>query len=351
MNVYRAALTCRFAAAIALTAVIPAAAGEHDGRLDIYFIDVEGGAATLFVTPSGESMLIDSGYPDNNGRDRDRILAAAGSAELKRIDHAVVTHWHLDHYGNHAALASKIPIGQFWDRGIPDALSEDPTFVDRVADYRRASQNRSKALRPGDKIPLKSGKTPLSVTTVTASREVIPNTGDLNPFADLHVPQETDTSDNAASLSLLLKFGSFDYLCCGDLSWNIEGKLVTPNNPLGQIDLFMVTHHGLPVSNNPALVLAIDPKVAVMCNGPTKGGHPETLHTLRKIKSLEALYQLHRNISLGPEIQAPAEFMANQEDTAECRGTYIKASVAPDGSSYTVQIGSSGQPRRFETRK
>jgi len=136
-------------------------ADESTGRLDIYFIDVEGGAATLFVTPAGESLLIDSGYPDFNGRDRDRILkVVTETAGLKQIDNVAVTHWHRDHYGNHAALAAKIRIGNFWDRGIPDALQEDAQFVDRIADYRRASENQSKKLEPGDMLPLESGKTP-----------------------------------------------------------------------------------------------------------------------------------------------------------------------------------------------
>jgi hypothetical protein len=112
----------------------------------------------------------------------------------------------------------------------------------------------------------------------------------------------------------------------------------------------MVTHHGLESSNNPALVLAIDPKVAVMCNGPTKGGHPDTLKTLRQVKSLDAIYQLHRNVAIPAEEQAPASYIANQEDTANCRGTFVKASIAPDGASFTVQVGSDGTPRTFESR-
>lgn len=329
-------------------------ADQRDGRLDIYFIDVEGGAATLMVTPAGESLLIDSGYPDNGGRDRDRILKVLHDvAKQDHLDHAAVSHWHLDHYGNHAALASQIKIHNFWDRGIPEKLAEDGNFEKRMVDYRAASQNKSKTLKAGDLLPLKAdGKTPLSLKIVTASREVIPNVGEPNPLKNnAYKPPENDPSDNAASVSFLTKFGKFSFLCCGDLTHQIEMKLMMPNNPLGQVELFMVTHHGLGVSNHPVLVLAIDPRVCVMCNGPTKGCDPNTNATLRQIKSLQAIYQLHRNVKLKADEQTPAEFIANNvDDTASCQGIFVKASVAPGGESYTVQIGLDGAKREFKTR-
>lgn len=326
-------------------------ADETKGHFDIYFIDVEGGACTLFVSPAGESLLIDSGYPDNFRRDLNRILHVVRDvAGLKQIDHAAVTHWHLDHYGNHAALSTEIRIVNFWDRGIPDVLTEDANFVDRVANYRSASQNQSKALKAGDRLPLKSTGTPCSVEILTSGREVIPNAGHPNPYASLHEPMPVDTSDNAASLSFLVKFGKFHFLCCGDLTWNIEAKLMMPNNPIGQVDMFMVTHHGLPYSNNPVLVRAIDPRVAVMCNGPTKGGAANVIQTLRECDSLQALYQLHRNVSLDADQQTPAKFIANRGPTQGCEGVWIKARVAPGGESYTVQIGPDGSPQRYESR-
>lgn len=322
-----------------------------DGTLDIYFIDVEGGAATLIVSPAGESFLIDSGYPDNNGRDRDRILhTLKDHAGLSKIDHAFVTHWHLDHYGNHAALAAQVPILNFWDRGIPDALQEDRSFAERIANYRAASQNQSRTVRAGDVIPIKETSPPLKITIVTASREVIENTGESNPFAAEHVAKPDDPSDNAASLSFLIEFGDFRFLTCGDLTWNVEAELVTPNNPIGQVDLFMVTHHGLPQSNNPVLVKAIDPVVAVMCNGPRKGGHPETLATLKACKSLQHLYQLHRNVTLGTDEQSLPEFIANTEPTENCSGVGVKVTVAADGKSYAVQIGEAGTRNEYQTR-
>jgi len=324
-----------------------ARADQRDGRLDIYFIDVEGGAATLFVTPTGESLLIDSGFPDNGGRDRDRILKVARDvAGLKQLDHAAVTHWHLDHFGNHAALSTEFPIKQFWDRGIPEELNNDK----RISEYRAATQNQSKVLKAGDNLALKSGDTPLKMQIVTASGETIPNAGDPNPFAADNQPMPVDTSDNALSLSFLLTFGKFSFLCCGDLTWNVEAKLVTPNNPLGTIEMFMVTHHGLNQSNNPTLVKAIAPHVAVMCNGPKKGGDALTMKTLKEVPSLAAVYQLHRALALGAEEQAPAEFIANDGTTEECKGEYVKASIAPGGESYTVQIGPKGEARTYKIR-
>lgn len=338
-------------AVLACCVATQALAGPADGRLDFYFVDVEGGAATFVVTPSGESILVDSGYPDNNGRDRDRILDVVRRVAGRTvINHAVVSHWHLDHYGNHAALAAEIDIESFWDRGLPDALQEDPEFEERIADYRAATQNASRTVRAGDRFDLDSPGPPLNIEIVTASREVIKKPGQPNPLATQHVPQPEDETDNAASISFVLTFGEFKFLCCGDLTWNVEADLVTPNNPLGIIDLFMVTHHGLPVSNNPVLVHAIDPTVAVMCNGPTKGGHEQTIATLRGTKSLEHWYQLHRNVNLADDAQAPAEFIANSEPTANCDGVWIKASVAPDGASYTVQVGMDGPVRTYQTR-
>ena len=327
-------------------------ADEANGRLDIYFIDVEGGAATLLVTPAGESLLIDSGYPDYGGRDRDRILNVAKDvAKRTQLDHALVSHWHLDHYGNHASLTEKIKIANFWDRGIPDMLKEDGKFGERIGAYRAASQNKSKTVKAGDMLPLKSGTTPLSLQVVTASRDVIANKGEPNPHAKLNQPQAIDDTDNAASVSSLIKFGKFKFLTCGDLTWNIEAKLMTPNNPLGTVDVFMVTHHGLGVSNNPVLVLAIDPVVTVMCNGPTKGGDPSTQATLKQVKSLTAAYQLHRNVRLKDDEQTPKELIANDNPTEGCKGVFVKLSVAADGASYTVQIGAEGKSREFTTRE
>ena len=311
--------------------------------LSVYFIDVEGGGAMLVVSPGGESMLVDSGYPDLGDRDLNRILRVARDvAKLDRIDAAVVTHWHLDHYGNHAGLAANIPVGTFYDRGIPDALQEDKDFPDRIAKYRAASNNASKTLRVGDAFELAGSDTepPVTVEVLAASRDVAEG-GEPNPYAEEHEPRDRDASDNAESLAMRITCGEFRLFCGGDLTWNVEAELVTPNNPIGPVDVYMVTHHGLSTSNNPVLVKAVDPTVAVMCNGPSKGGHPDVLATLRERQqngSLEAWFQLHENLSVPPESQANAARIANRSDTASCEGRFIRVLHTPGSGEFAVNV-------------
>jgi beta-lactamase superfamily II metal-dependent hydrolase len=323
--------------------------------LDIYFIDVEGGAATLMVTPLGESILVDSGWSGFEDRDARRIHQVATQvAGLKRIDHAVTTHWHMDHYGALGRLAEMIPVLNYYDRGIPDALPEDPeNFPKLIADYKRASRGHSRTLRAGDDIDLIEDPDPgprLRLRCLTASGQVI---GESKPSTapsgcSRHPSKPEDTSDNAKSISLLLTYGRFGFLNCGDLTWNVEHRLVCPKNRVGSVDLFQVTHHGMDISNNPAVIEAIRPRVAVTCNGPRKGGSPATYANLRRTAGVEAIYQLHRNVATSAAENTAPERIANME--AECTGQWIKVSVAPDAKSYTVQIGPEGAKRQFKVR-
>src|SRR5204863_8560846 len=172
--------------------------------LDIYFIDTEGGAATLIVTPAGESVLIDCGNP--GARDAERIhKVASGVAGLKAIDHLVITHWHTDHYGGAGRLAKLMPIVNFYDRGIPETLDEDrKNFPLLIGDYREASKGKSRTVRAGDVIALKQkeGAPEVKLFCLCASGEVIadkPGAAE-NPIAKDHKPQPVDKSDNAKSL-------------------------------------------------------------------------------------------------------------------------------------------------------
>jgi beta-lactamase superfamily II metal-dependent hydrolase len=341
-----------FAFGLLLAFATFARAAEPARGLDVYFIDTEGGAATLIVTPAGESVLIDCGNP--GGRDAERIhKVATEKAKLTAIDHLVSTHWHTDHYGGVARLTELMPVKRFYHHGIPDALDEDKTnFPLLIGAYRKASAGKDQVLKPGDKITLKQkdGAPAVELLCVCGSGEVIGGKADApaNPIAKDHEPQPEDPTDNAKSLGFVLKFGGFRFLDLGDLTWNVEYKLVSPSDKLGPVDVYQVTHHGLNISSNPVLVRTVRPRVAIFNNGARKGAHPQVTTTLRRSPDIQAIYQLHRNLTVGAAENADPDMIANPDE--KCQGESITLSVAPDAKSYTVAVGSAGKPRRYETR-
>lgn len=331
---------------------LTSAHAETPRGLEIHWVDVEGGAATLIVTPAGEGILIDCGYP--GPRDAERIAKAAEGAGLKQLDHFAVTHWHIDHYGSLSRLAKTIPIRNYWERGIPAELPEDEkNYPSLIAAYKAASEGKSKTLKPGDEIPLKQkeGAPTVRLLCVCSAGKVLPDKpgAPINPIAKDHKPQAEDKTDNAKSLGFVLSYGDFRFLDLGDLTWNVEYDLVHPTDKLGPIDVYQTTHHGVNISNNPVLISTVKPRVAVFNNGPRKGCHAETTATLRRTPSVQAIYQMHRNIEVGAQENTDPEYIANPDE--KCRAENIKLAVAPDGKSYTVTVGSKGKPRKFETRR
>ncbi|MEW5976155.1 MAG: MBL fold metallo-hydrolase [Acidobacteriota bacterium] len=326
-------------------------AAPPQNRLDIYFIDVEGGAATLIVTPLGQSVLIDCGWKEADQRDAKRILHVASKlANLTKLDYFVSTHFHTDHFGSLSQLTRMIPITHYLDHA---RMKEDQEYDKNLyPEYLRLSESKRRVLKAGDVIPLQSGATPLKLSCVVSdgipiSHPVGKGHGP-NPCCNSVALKEPDPSDNAKSIGLLLSFGNFEFLNLGDLTWNVEHSLVCPENRIGIVDLLMVTHHGMNISNNPALVRAIHPKVTVMCNGPRKGGHPEVVSLLKSLAGLEAAYQLHRNVTTSEEENTSRELIANWDEN--CQGRYIKASVSPVGDSYQISIGPDGSARAFSVQ-
>jgi beta-lactamase superfamily II metal-dependent hydrolase len=326
-------------------------AGGRPRDLDIYFVDTDGGAATLIVTPSGESVLIDCGNP--GARDAERIhRTATEQAGLKAIDHLVITHWHSDHYGGVNRLAQLMPIKRYYDRGIPAKLADDPkNFPLLIQAYKKAAHGKATLLKPGDKIALKQpDKGPaLRLLCLCGQSEVIAEKKGAAPnaIAREHKPRAEDKSDNAKSLGFLLSYGGFRFLDLGDLTWNIEYKLVHPSDRIGPIDVYQVTHHGLDTSNNPVLMRTVRPRVAIFNNGPRKGCNPRVTAALRRIPEVKAICQMHRNLDAAASENTSPDLIANKQKTG---GEGIKVSVAPDGRTYVVTVGSKGKPRRFETR-
>ncbi|WZO96758.1 MBL fold metallo-hydrolase [Isosphaeraceae bacterium EP7] len=330
---------------------LPAQAGE----LEIYFIDVMGGAATLVVTPERESILIDSGWPGLGDRDPKRIVHVLKDVlKLDHIDHLVTTHWHMDHFGGVEGLSRLTRIDHFWDRGLPNLAAADqdkalfpdgPKADDALGiAYLKASKGKRTTLKAGDRLPLK-GK--VNALVLAASGAVIEGSDfPVNPLcANAPADLPPDPSDNAQSITLRFRLGAFDFLDCGDLTWRAEKRLVCPLDRIGPIDLYQVTHHGMDISNHPTLLQTVRPKVAIMNNGPRKGGSAETVARLRGIDSIEAAYQLHKNEETAASENVEASRIANADSAG---GKYIKVSVSEDGSKFGVQINGEGEVRTFK---
>jgi len=314
--------------------------GEKKVGLDIYFVDTDGGAATLIVTPARESILIDCGNPGS--RDAERIHETAKKAGLKAIDHLIITHWHSDHYGGTGRLAKLMPIHNYYDRGIPESLDEDrANFPILIRAYKTASGGKSSRLRPCDEVKLKqtAGSPAMKLLCVCSGGEVLPEAAGAkpNPLAKDHKPHPIDKSDNARSLGFVLSFGEWRFLDLGDLTWNVEYRLVSPSDRIGTVDVYQVTHHGLEISNNPVLIRTVAPRVAICNNGPRKGGHPSVIATLRRVTGIEGIYQLHRNLKATDAENTEPDRIANDGRKKES-GAGIHLAVAADAKTYTVTV-------------
>jgi beta-lactamase superfamily II metal-dependent hydrolase len=321
---------------VCLTGIRVQAKPSHN--LKIYFIDVEGGAATLIVTPAGESVLLDAGWDTPDGRDAKRIQQAMQSAGITTIDHLVVSHYHRDHYGGVPEFSRLVPVKHFYDHGKMTALSEDAQFAQRYGAYQAAAKGESITLKPGDTIPLKTigGGPPIALLCVASNAALLEGNTKPNPGCDSTSGKTTDTSENGRSVGLWLSWGKFDFLNLADLTASLSPGLICPANQVGEMDLYQATHHGSNLSNHPFLLRSLNPTVTVIINGPRKGGHPDTIKGLQSLPAFKAVYQLHRNVESTTEQNAPAEFIAN-----------LNAESEPDaGNLIAVEVNAS--KRTFE---
>lgn len=329
--------------------VSSARASDEPTGLRIVWVDVEGGAATLIVTPAGESLLVDAGWP--GPRDAQRIAKAAAAEGVTRIDHLLVTHFHTDHWGGVADLARELPIGRVYDRGLPGPSEKgvDKRMKPEIrAAYVAATGAERVVLRPGDLVPLTGVRVEVLAASgrVAGEPEGAPQT---RPCAlEAHEIKPDDETENALSLGILLTLGEFEFLNLGDLTWNVEHKLICPRNLVGQIDVYQATHHGHDHSNNPALLAAVQPTVAVVQNGPRKGCTAPTFAWLRAAPSIVDVFQLHRNVTTGERDNAPSALVANDEES--CQGASIRLSLAPDGKSFSLEVPSKATRRTYAVK-
>ncbi|HWN85331.1 MAG TPA: MBL fold metallo-hydrolase, partial [Vicinamibacterales bacterium] len=260
--------------------------------LEIYFIDVEGGASTLLVTPAGESVLIDTGYGQREGRDPARVMAAIRAAGVDRIDVFVATHLHNDHVGGLPELAERVPIGVIVDYGEP--LGIDRMVNNVIRAYRPVRDaHTAQQVKPGDRLPL----TGVRANVVSAGGDLLETplagAGQATPGCDAAEDHAEDGTENYRSVGLMIEHGAFRFLALGDLSGNTLTRIVCPIDRLGPVSAYLVAHHGDYDSNVPALYAALRPRVAILNNGPAKGGSPDAFRTLHGLAGLENLWQLH----------------------------------------------------------
>ena len=308
--------------------------------LDIYYIDTEGGQSTLFVSPTGESLLVDTG----NGGDRDlaRIVETLKTAGLSRIDHMWTTHYHGDHVGALLALARQFPMIRFYDHGRPNA-NDRIVSAQFITAYEALSEGKRTIVKPGDRVRM----TGLDITAVSSATAVLQTNlaGAGQPNAACAgVPRKDESAyfdpDNGDSAGFVLTFGNFRTVDLGDLTWNAELDLMCPTNRIGTADVYLTSHHGLAVSGSPALVRALQPRVAIMNNGTRKGGAPETFKVLHESPGLEDLWQLHWSYNAGLD-NTPATFIANIDDAATIAGVLTAPAPAARG---TAPAGPGGAP-------
>jgi competence protein ComEC len=318
-------------------------------NLEIYWIDAEGGASTLIVAPSGQSMLVDTANRTADDRDATRILAATQQAGLKKIDILLTTHFHGDHIGAMPALAKLIPIEMYMDHGESVEMQR-PNVALAYKAYEELSAGKRKILKAGDHILLKGVDIEVIMSAGLAITKPLKGAGARNATcADFkeHAPEQDP--DNDQSVGFVLKYGKFSFIDMGDLTWNYEQKLVCPSNLVGRIDLYQTTHHGLDRSNSPQFVWAIQPTVAVMNNGPRKGGPASVFETLRKSPGLKDIWQGHLALATPKEVNTDERMIANLEPTADCKGNLLKASVDAQGR-YTLTNLRNGFSKTYQSK-
>jgi beta-lactamase superfamily II metal-dependent hydrolase len=324
------ALCLASAAAAAPSPGTPSPSAEKDLR--IYFVDVEGGQATLFVTPAGQSLLIDTGWDDNGGRDADRIAAAAKSAGISKINYVLITHFHEDHVGGVPQLVEKIPVETFIDHGENREGSNpfSDKFYKAYQDLLATGKYKHIVGKPGDTLPTQGIKATVVTADGNAIASPLPGAGGENAACKESEKMAADKTENSHSLVTYFTFGKLKILDLGDLTWDKEMELMCPVNKIGNVDVYIVTHHGSAQSGSPAMVHGISPRVAIMDNGAKKGGSPSSWDIIEKAPHLENLWQVHYSEEGGAAHNVANEFIANPD--GHDSGNYLELIGKSDGS-------------------
>jgi competence protein ComEC len=332
--------------ALIFLAAVPFSHAQSSAQkhLLVYSIDVEGGQATLLVAPSGASLLVDTGWPTPDGRDVTRIQAAMKDAGITRLDHVLITHYHLDHVGGLPELVKRVPVGEFIDHG-PNRQNDTGTGHEFDAYLKAIEGKPRRIVHPGDTIQIPG----LHIVVLAADGEHISAIPGVKPTPNSYCADEpswpVDPSEDARSAGILVTFGKFTFLDLGDLTGAKEVALVCPNNPIPPIDLYLVDHHGMDISNPTALVDAIHPLVAIMDNGSHKAGDPKAWQIVHDSPGLEDLYMVHTAERSDAAHNSPEALIANPKG-APTDGEYFKVVASPAGK-FSVTNSRTGQTKEY----
>jgi competence protein ComEC len=313
-------------------------------NLLIYSLDADGGQMTLIVAPSGASMLVDAGWPDRDGRYFERLQTAMKDAGITRIDHVLITHYHVDHVGGVPDLVKHVEVGEFIDHG--ENREDTNQGRDGYAAYLKAIDGKPhRVVKPGDSILIPG----LKVLVVAADGEHISAVPGIkpqpNPFCASEQKWEVDTTENARSAGFLLTFGKFRFLDLGDLTGAKEVEMVCPSNPLGTVDLYLVSHHGMDWSNSRSLVHAIHPRVAIMNNGSRKAGSPAAWQIVHDSPGIEDLYMVHTAEGSDAAHNSAETLIANPKGSKP-DGAYFKV-VASANGGFSVTNTRTGSTKEY----
>ena len=348
--------------ALTLTAVAALTSGCNSlstpRTLDIYFIDVEGGQATLIVTPARQTLLVDAGYPADGGaravagdplkaRDANRIVAAARDAGVTTIDYFLNTHFHADHVGGVPELAQLMPIHAFIDHGgiLPEA---ERVIPGTQAIFNAYAAVRAKGLhiepKPGDRLPLRGIDATVVSAAGTTLAKPLTGAGASNSSCAAAPIRALESAENPRSTGFVLDYGKFRFLDIGDLSGAPLFNLACPRDMIGAVDAYLIAHHGGGDAADPATFDAFKPRIAILNNGAIKGAQMETFTLLHRLPQID-VWQLHRANVAGDANFADARIANLDESTAH----WLKLSARADGS-FRIVNGRTGESTAYPAR-
>jgi competence protein ComEC len=311
--------------------------GAPTGTLDIYFVDTEGGQATVMKLPGGQVFIVDTGNP--GARDGDRIQAVLRDELSKTsVEYLLTTHYDGDHVGGATYLNQRTPVTNFLDHGDQGAPSSYLTM---------ANAGTRRVIEAGDTLDVGG----VHFDFVSANGELITTAlpgGGANPNCS-GVAMKNESDENENSVGFILRFGSFDFIDLGDLLWDWELRLACPTNLLGQVDLYLTTHHGLTRSGAPPLVRAVQPLAAVMNNGPRKGGGGSSWTTLTQAPGAGEVWQLHQALASPASENAPADQIANPGEGSADMAFFLKVTVLASGA-FTIENPRTSASRTYQSR-